>query len=793
MLGQMIGIGALSLAGAALAVPASRRVLLGDVRHDWLQGELEFDRIDRDGETVRLKSGMVMRAIAIRGAAYDAMVDGAQANMLQRRAGVLSQLGDLGATIRLIGVKRRRDFSFAGEWPSASLTRIGEAERAQFTNIYYVCWFAVIEAETYGRLIEAENKFLSALSDYGTVVLRRAEAPDSPCPLTSFLHFLVSGDLRDDLPAISSMLSGALPGADFTLDRANGAISTRLPGLHHHRVLAVRGWPESVSGRIMAEILALEGDMEVMQICVPTNREMVLGLMKRKRQEYAAGIFGNPIAADQLGGLMDIVSEGKHSLFETQFQITVRAGSESDLDDLLERIARVLGLWRVLYNVETEGAAVAWFNRLPGNNNLIRPLKLLDQNIAALWPFQSSPPGRTKSPYGDRPVRLFRTPSAQSFSFQFHLPSGNPPTGNYLVFAPSGGGKSTLMMHLLGGLTKFAGVRSYFFDSNEGARFMIESMGGVYRGYDDLELNPLDVGGESESSRQRINMILRALFGRDAGESGGGEEDDDEEAMIKHAIDLCFTVDPPDRTLNAIFDFAFTKRTRLRRGLARWVTDQAGTRGLHAHIFNAPHDTLGGFLDQSFLVGINMNEALSDPVIGPPVVAHIAAAIKEAAMRNEAGFNIFIDEGANLLQNEGFRAVVMEMFREYRKLGGAVGIAFQDPAALHRSGIAEAVIENTATMIFFPNALATRKSLEAFNLNDEQLAFVTGGGLVGGRGRPVLVVQRDGATGFDESVIIDVDLSPLGDALKFYRAGAAANRELAALKTQHGDDWRLHL
>src|SRR3546814_5853196 len=85
------------------------------------------------------------------------------------------------------------------------------------------------------------------------------------------------------------------------------------------------------------------------------------------------------------------------------------------------------------------------------------------------------------------------------------------------------------------------------------------------------------------------------------------------------------------------------------------------------------------------MVGINMNEALDDSDIGPPVVSHISAGIGQSAAQNSKGFGIFIDEAAKLSRNEGFKLLMMEMYREYRKLDGLVGLAFQDPQALFRS------------------------------------------------------------------------------------------------------------
>ena len=105
---------------------------------------------------------------------------------------------------------------------------------------------------------------------------------------------------------------------------------------------------------------------------------------------------------------------------------------------------------------------------------------------------------------------------------------------------------------------------------------------------------------------------------------------------------------------------------------------------------------------------------------------------------------------------------------------------------------AEAFIDNTATFIFLPNASAKPETFAPFNLNDEQIDFAVGRSTKKNE-RRVLIVKRDTATGFEESAIVDVNLAPLGDALRFFRTGPEANRELDQLKETWGDEWQSHL
>ena len=117
-------------------------------------------------------------------------------------------------------------------------------------------------------------------------------------------------------------------------------------------------------------------------------------------------------------------------------------------------------------------------------------------------------------------------------------------------------------------------------------------------------------------------------------------------------------------------------------------------------------------------------------------------------------------------------------------------MAFQDPKALLDSGVAEAVIENAATLIFFPSALATEESLAPFRLNGEQREFILRGA---GVGRRVMAIKREAATGFDESTILDVDLAPFGAIARFHRSGTATVAEMERLKKAHGGEWARHV
>jgi len=765
------------LAGMA-AVPAVRRKAYGDIEHDWLAGEMEFDHIHADGQTIVMKSGAVCRVIRLGGISYDAKIMEEVESLALARGAAIGAIGNAGAAMRIFAIKRATDMAYHGDWPDGALSEIGAAEEERFAQTFEVRWYLLLQHKRYRQLDEAATRALSLLVDYAPQPVTQGE---DECELTRIVAYLLSGELRQDLAAPSDNLSARIGTSDLSI-ADDGVISSWVNDRAFHRIIAVRGWPGVISGMLVGDLLRLPFEIEICQICRPEAKPaMQLIFSQKARESRALAMLGGGARAEEYDDALDALGDDETALFQTQMMLTVRAGSAAGMEDALRRVTDILGRHRVLFSLETRAVGVAWFNRIPGHEKLLRPLKLFSGNIAAIWPFHAMVGGMRSSPWGDQPVRLLSGESGQSYAFQFHASPTPQSIGHYLVLAPTGGGKTTLMMHLLGGLSKLAGVRSYVFDSREGTRFMVEALGGQYLSYDRLELNPLDVD-DTLAARHRISLIVRSMLG----EHG---RDDDVAETVDQLLSVTFAAEPEHRTFNEVFPMAFGVDSPARRAFLPWVTDVDGHAGLHAHVFNAPRDSLAATLDRSFLTGINMNEALSDPELGPPVVTHIMNAISASAARNSTGFNIFIDEAANLLGNAGFRDAAVEMYREYRKLNGVVGMAFQDPAALHASGIAEAIIDNTATLIIFPNPLAKAEEYAPFNLNEEQLNFITGRH----DGRKVLLVRRDGPSGMDETVILDVDLAWLGDALRFYRSGSDAVNELTAIQAAYPDDWQERL
>lgn len=755
------------------------------IQYDWLGDELAFDEILSDNATVKMKSGELWRAFHVTGLVYETMPITQQESYGQGRAMLINQLGKLNIDVRIFAIKRERDISYDANYPTFALNHIGDREHEIFEHAYKIAWYIVIQNKNIKPLNDASDKINSLLTDYNIHALERELDTSLPCRLTQFINHLVTGEYCEHINSLSNNISANINQSDIHFN-TSGDIYTYTNREYHQRIIAIQLWADDVSGEIIADILKLKGEIEICFIALPSNTTKELTTLKSRQTQLSNAMFRNDSLANQYEIAQSALVDDNYHLFNTQLQIMVRDNSKDKLNDLIKQICDILARKRILYAVETRGASHAYFNRIPDktNNQLLRPLALFNQNIASIMPFNHAPIGMKKSAWSDMPVRLLRTTSGLAYSFQFHVSAQPQARGHYLVFAPTGGGKSTIIMHLLSGLAKMQGVSSYIFDSQQGTRFMVEAFGGQYMNYDTLSLNPLDVDGSSPLEKQNLMMVLRAMV---------GETNDEIDQALNHLMDTAFNDIQRDmRTFNNLFNVAFANNSTAGSLFEKWVTTSKGKQGIYAHIFNAPQDGLIDTLRGSFMSAINMNEALDDPILAPAVVTHISNAISQVARAGQKGFNIFIDEGAKLIQNEAFKKQILVMYREYRKLNGVVGMAFQDPGALAQAGIDEVLIQNTSTFIFLPDATATKDIYAPFNLNDEQFNFIKNASSLG-EGRRCLLVKRDASTGIDESVILDIDLSNYGDCLQYYKSGSDAIKLMTKLQNEKGASWVKYL
>jgi type IV secretion system protein VirB4 len=144
---------------------------------------------------------------------------------------------------------------------------------------------------------------------------------------------------------------------------------------------------------------------------------------------------------------------------------------------------------------------------------------------------------------------------------------------------------------------------------------------------------------------------------------------------------------------------------------------------------------------------------------------------------------IFIDETQPMMEDPVFSKQVGILLKEHRKLRGSVSLCFQDVNAVN-----SVILEQCQTRFLFPNASASKEAYAKFELTDFEWDYIKGFSRISRELKRSVLVKKPG-----ESVILNIDMSPLGNLLQLYRSGSEPVKIVKELQQQWGmKEWVSH-
>jgi type IV secretion system protein VirB4 len=367
--------------------------------------------------------------------------------------------------------------------------------------------------------------------------------------------------------------------------------------------------------------------------------------------------------------------------------------------------------------------------------------------------------------WGDA-VTLLETTSSTPFFFNFH----HGDLGNFSVIGPSGSGKTVAMNFLAAQAQKFA-PRTILFDKDRGGELFVRGIGGRYdriRAGEPTGFNPLalpDTATNRAFLRDWLGVLLKA-------------EGPEELATIAAAVDAAYANDASLRRLRHFRELlSGAKRPKpgdLADRLSAWIDE-----GEHGWLFDNAIDKL----DLSArVIGFDMTALLESPRLRTPTMMYLFHRIDERLDGSPA--MVLIDEGWKALDDEVFAARIRDWLKTMRKRNALVGFATQSARDALDSRIATALVEQTATMIFMPNARARAEDYcDGFGLTEHELSLIRS---LPAHSRCFLVRQPDA------SVVVRLDLSGAPEVVTMLSGRESAVRRLDLLREAVGDnpaDW----
>jgi len=611
----------------------------------------------------------------------------------------------------------------------------------------------------------AATALIASLGSYGASLLGdyQGHGGHAHSELLELLSALYNGEMRPvRRPADETDIGHMIPyrRVSFGLDAMELKDGG---GTDFASIISLKDYPDATSPGLLDALLRLPCEMVVSESFAPSERQttrekMDLALRRlRSADEEARAERADMLAArDELGA--GSVGFGDHHL-----TVLVRERNLARLDDASAACAAALADIGAIAVREDTNLEPAFWGQFPGNEGyIVRRAMISTANMAGFGSLHGFALGQATGNHWGDAVTLLETTSATPFFFNFH----HGDLGNFSVIGPSGSGKTVVMNFLAAQAQKFR-PRTILFDKDRGAELFVRGIGGRYdriSAGNPSGFNPLALP-DNAANRAFLRDWLGVLLKADGPE---------ELAAIAGAVDAAYANDPSLRRLRHFRELlAGARRPQpgdLADRLSPWIDG-----GEHGWLFDNADDRL----DLSARVlGFDMTALLESPRLRTPVMMYLFHRIDERL--DGSPTMILIDEGWKALDDEVFAARIRDWLKTLRKRNALVGFATQSARDALESRISTALVEQTATMVFMPNARARAEDYcDGFGLTGHELALIRS---LPAHSRCFLVRQPDA------SVVVRLNLSNAPEVLTILSGRESAVRRLDALREAVGDD-----
>lgn len=781
----LAGVGATSAAAiaAALIAPPLSRKLLPMPKESRLADFLPFDSFLPDGKTIVTKRGDHVRVIAFRGAELQVTNAEAHEALFYARRTWLNQMAEKEARIRVFTVRTIANPHSPLPHPVPHLAALAQTWEDSFQDSSFITsHYAVISVPKEGgkKVIDEVTRITeNTMNGFGPEVLDHTTS-ESPLKILARLASPVTRPNPAPNPHAPVSEQITCDSAHFLEDDLGRIVFSSGPNKRHIAILGMKALGDAAEEQMVAELATLKFEYTIFHDIEPLSRlksKAELGF----RSRLARTTFASSTAGEQFAAADATVSGNEDDaqiLCNYAFNIIVEADSEEELERRISRISMITSAYQVTMVREGAVSHAIWWTMFPTYDNMARPWLLSASNVAVNLALQENNTGSTFSPWGKTPITILRTSTGNPYNFVFHDmsdPTNKEPLAHMLLIGPPGSGKTVFATWISTMALRHPELYVFLFDRSNGTEVVTNLSDGRYIFFDgsDAAMNPLQME-LTPQNKSFMRSWLQQLTGLN-----------DEESVqeFSNAIEMLENIPLAQRNLKHLQQVGFNKESQARARIRPWTNDAA-----YGQYFCAPRDNLD--LD-SRLIGFDFTDIL-DPMrqdaLGPAVVEYIMHRTREITRERGRPAIYFVDETAPLLKNKSFAEKFMVGLREGRKNQQIFICAFQTPDAIVASGHHETIIGNCATQVFFRNPKLSPENYEIFGMTKRELDFVLGRSHQNLKRAFMLRRQTEGK-GW-ESIIIDGDMSALGDGLTTYASGITYVHLLKKAQRENPSGWK---
>jgi len=548
-----------------------------------------------------------------------------------------------------------------------------------------------------------------------------------------FLHYLINLEparvLANGVPLDRALATSWL---DFRMLGDTMAVHG-LAGARAGAMLSMAEWPARTPSRMLDEFLKQPVEVIITQSFFFCDRISAEHDLRQQRRRITVNDRDGEAGEDrdELTRGLEALTRGRsvNGLHHLSMLVHVpMATGESDATTCQRQTARQLDaaiarLKKAFVNLGVKPVR-EWFavesffwSQLPGQaEHLIgRRGKIHSANFAGFASLHNFAQGKIDGNLWGPAIMPFETESGTPYHFNFHREIEGLVAGHTAIAADTGAGKTTLLSALIAMADK-ARPRVVWFDNREGAKVFLHAMGGRHTTLSvqgNSGWNPFKLP-DTPANRAylvELQMLMRTCY--------GGAVTPDDMARFKRAVDENYALPWADRRLRHVA-WCYGQG-QLAADMRIWH-GAGGQPGANWGVFDNGDDAFD--LSRCRHHGFEMGQLIKDGVARPelPVVLSYPFHRIEQAMQGEP-FIIVLEEGQHLVKHAYWRDKIDSYLMQIRRKMGLLIFVTPDPKYLYCE--TDAILKQTATKIFLPNAEAQRADyIDALGLSEAEFAFI---------------------------------------------------------------------
>lgn len=601
-------------------------------------------------------------------------------------------------------------------------------------------------------------------------------------PALSLFKFLLTG-VWEDVTLAKSAIYNYLCDARIHAGDTNGIVQA----IHPKKTTYVgymdfADYPEfSDTGMLNALFYGDYPFVETQSFSYLNKRDGIASLeLQRNRLKTSGEASEQQI--DSMNDAIEDVRNGRVFMGDYHYTLAIHGGSVKGVKDSMSKARAILQ-----EDLDFKVAAIdvipecAHFAQLPGNWRWVpRKAQLHTRNFASLSPMHNFDLGkRSQNPWGDA-LTILRTPGGQPYYLNLHQVvhgqnrTGKKDAGNTFICGMTGTGKSVTMGFILSQMQKVKGLRTLFFDKDQGAEIMIRALGGSYRTLKRGQytgFNPFQWPA-TPANVSFLQELVKQCCLRGEGDTLSARAENELNDAIGRVLAL---PDKQHRRISTLLQF-IDRGNDLAERLSKWCHTET-VQGSNAWVLDNEWDTTD-FSNQS-IFGFDYTDFLNDPECGPIILSYILYSAE--TLLNGDPYVYVMEEFAKMVASKAQTLVEFARDKQttIRKLNGLGIFVTQSPSQVIQYPIGDTLREQCVTQIYLPNPAANRKDyVEGFQLTEDEFDLIKG---FAADSRMFLVKQGQ------VSVICQLNLAGFDDELAVISGDKEMVEILHSLIEKHGE------